>query len=181
MGNSRLEKYYNDIAKKNIQNHFRLKNDMQVPRIKKISVNMSSRHVIVDNKIISHIYDQILAITGQRPLITKAKKSIATFKLRKNMQIGCKVTLRRTIMYEFLDRLINIALPRVRDFKGLDSNQFDGKGNFTLGLKEQIIFPEIEYNKVVKIMGMNIVFVTSTNSNKEAKFLLKTFNLPFYN
>jgi len=181
MSNSRLENHYNTISKKELEKEFGFKNDMSLPKLKKISVNVSIKEAITDSKAIDKVYDEIMAITGQKPLITYAKKSIAAFKLRQGMRIGCKVTLRKTMMYEFLDRLINIALPRVRDFKGLSSKQFDGNGNFSLGIKEQIIFPEIDYNKVAKIRGMNIVIVTSTNKNEEAKFLLKTFNLPFYN
>jgi large subunit ribosomal protein L5 len=181
MANSRLEKHYSTVSKKELKEHFKFKNDMQIPRLKKISINVSVKDAVTDSKVIDKVYDEIMAITGQKPVITKAKKSIATFKLREGMKIGCKVTLRKTIMYEFLDRLINIALPRVRDFKGLSSKQFDGNGNFSLGIKEQIVFPEVDYNKIDKIRGMNIIIVTSTNSNEEAKFLLKTFNLPFYN
>ena len=181
MVSSRLEKHYNKVSAPQLKKHFNFKNDMQVPRLKKISINVSIKDAVNDSKAIDKIYEEIMAISGQKPAITKAKKSIAGFKLREGMKIGCKVTLRKTMMYEFLDRLINIALPRVRDFKGLSAKQFDGNGNFCLGIKEQIVFPEIDYNKVDKIRGMNIVIVTSTNNNEEAKFLLKTFNLPFYN
>lgn len=181
MTNSRLEKHYNTVSRKELKKHFSFKNDMQIPKLKKISINVSVKEAITDSKVMDKVYDEIMAITGQKPLITKAKKSIAAFKLREGMKIGCKVTLRKSIMYEFLDRLVNIALPRVRDFKGLSSKQFDSSGNFSLGIKEQIVFPEVDYNKIDKIRGMNIVIVTSTNNNEEAKFLLKTFNLPFYN
>ncbi len=177
----RLEKHYHEVSVKQLQDQFKFQNEMQVPKLEKISVNMSASDTTIDSKVIDKIHDDITLVTGQKATITKAKKSIAGFKLRKGMKIGCKVTLRRTIMYEFLDRLINIALPRSRDFKGLSSNQFDGNGNFALGIKEQIVFPEIDYNNVAKIRGMGIVIVTSTNSNEEARFLLKTFNLPFYN
>jgi len=181
MTSSRLETHYKHFSRKELKDRFSFKNDMQIPKLKKISVNVSTRDAIVDPKIIDKICHEIMAITGQKPVITKAKKSIAAFKLRKGMSIGCKVTLRRTVMYEFLDRLINIALPRVRDFKGLSTRQFDGKGNFSLGIKEQIIFPEIDYNNISKIRGMNVVIVTSARNDEESKFLLKTFNLPFYN
>ncbi|MSO13357.1 50S ribosomal protein L5 [Candidatus Aquarickettsia rohweri] len=181
MVSSRLEKHYNTVSTPQLKKHFDFKNDMQVPKLKKISINISVKDAVNDSKIIDKIYEELMVISGQKPVVTKAKKSIAGFKLRQGMKIGCKVTLRKTMMYEFLDRLINIALPRVRDFKGLSFKQFDGNGNFCLGIKEQIVFPEIDYNKIDKIRGMNIVIVTSTNSNEEAKFLLKTFNLPFYN
>jgi large subunit ribosomal protein L5 len=179
MSISRLEKHYKIFSTKQLRDFFQFKNEMEIPKLKKISVNMSSKEVLDNSKIIEKIYEDLMLITGQKPAITKAKKSIAGFKLRKNISIGCKVTLRRTIMYEFLDRLINIALPRVRDFRGLSSKQFDGNGNFALGIKEKIVFPEIDYNKIDKIRGMDIVIVTSTNCNKKAKFLLQTFNLPF--
>lgn len=178
---ARLEIHYHKTGKKQLQEHFRFKNVMQIPKIQKISINVSVKDAITDSKIIDKVYSDIMNITGQKPLITRAKKSIAGFKLRQGTKIGCKVTLRKTIMYEFLDRLVNVALPRVRDFKGLNAQQFDGNGNFALGIKEQIIFPEIDYNKIDKIRGMNIVIVTSTKNNNEAKYLLKTFNLPFYN
>lgn len=181
MTSSRLEKHYKEVSRKQLKEHFKFKNDMQVPKLEKISINVSVKEATTDSKVIDKVYDEVMAITGQRPLVTKAKKSIAAFKLREGMKIGCKVTLRKTMMYEFLDRLITIALPRVRDFKGFSSKQFDGNGNFSLGIKEQIVFPEVDYNKIDKIRGMNIVIITSTNSNEEAKFLLKTFNLPFYN
>jgi large subunit ribosomal protein L5 len=181
MTNARLEKHYIEVSTQKLQNHFGFKNKMQIPKLKKISVNVSAKEAITDSKVMQKVFDEMMSITGQKPLITKAKKSIAAFKLREGIEIGCKVTLRKTIMYEFLDRLVNIALPRVRDFKGLNSKQFDGHGNFSLGIKEQIIFPEIDYNKIDKIRGMNIVIVTSTNSDEEAKFLLETFNLPFLN
>lgn len=181
MGNSRLEQHYHKVGVKQLSDRFKFKNKMQIPRLNKISINISAKEAVSDSKLIDKICDDMVLVTGQKPVITRAKKSIADFKLRKGMKIGCKVTLRKTMMYEFLDRLINIALPRVRDFKGLSSRQFDGNGNFGLGIKEQIVFPEIDYNKVDKIRGMNIVIVTSTNSNEEAKFLLETFNLPFYN
>lgn len=178
---ARLEKHYHMVGKKQLQNHFCFKNVMQVPKIIKISINVSVKDAVADSKVINKISGEIMQITGQTPVVTRAKKSISGFKLRQGMKIGCKVTLRKRLMYEFLDRLVNIALPRVRDFKGLNANQFDGNGNFSLGIREQIIFPEIDYNAVDKIRGMNIVIVTSAKNNDEAKYLLKTFNLPFYN
>ena len=181
MSKSRLEQYYIQAGKKKIKKQFGFKNDLQIPKLKKIIVSICTKEAVGDSKIIDKACEDLMIITGQKPIVTKAKKSIAGFKLREGMKIGCKVTLRRTMMYEFLDRLINIALPRVRDFKSLSSRQFDGRGNFSLGIKEQIVFPEIDYNKVDKIRGMNIVIVTSTMVNKEAKFLLETFNMPFLN
>lgn len=181
MNKPRLEEHYIKTGKKKIKKHFGFKNDLQVPKLEKIVVSICTKEAVGDSKVIEKACDDLMVITGQKPVITKAKKSIAGFKLREGMKIGCKVTLRRKIMYEFLDRLINIALPRVRDFKGLNSRQFDGKGNFSLGIKEQIIFPEVDYNKIDKIRGMNIVIVTSTLVNEEARFLLETFNMPFLN
>lgn len=181
MTNSRLEKHYNTVSIKELKKRFGFQNDMRIPKLTKISINVSIKEAITDPKAIDKVHNELMAITGQKPIVTHAKKSIAAFKLRQGMRIGCKVTLRKTMMYEFLDRLINIALPRVRDFKGLSSKQFDGNGNFSLGIREQIIFPEIDYNKIDKIRGMNIVIVTSSNQNEEAKCLLETFNIPFYN
>ena len=181
MNKPRLEEHYIKTGKKKIKKQFGFKNDLQVPKLEKIVVSVCTKEAVGDSKVIEKACEDLMVITGQKPVITKAKKSIAGFKLREGMKIGCKVTLRRKIMYEFLDRLINIALPRVRDFKGLNSRQFDGRGNFSLGIKEQIIFPEVDYNKVDKIRGMNIVIVTSTLVNEEARFLLETFNLPFLN
>jgi large subunit ribosomal protein L5 len=181
MTRARLEEHYIKVGKKQLQDKFEFKNQMQIPKLEKIIVNISVKEAVSDTKVIDKVYEDLMVITGQKPVVTKAKKSIAGFKLRQGMKIGCKVTLRKKMMYEFLDRLVNLALPRVRDFKGLSSKQFDGKGNFSLGIKEQIVFPEIDYNKVDKIRGMNIVIVTSTDVNEEAKFLLETFNVPFLN
>lgn len=181
MKNARLQKHYMNFSRIELKKKFNFRNDMRIPKIEKISINVSTKNAIVDSKILHTVYNEITSITGQKPVVTRAKKSIAAFKLRKGVQIGYKVTLRRTLMYEFLDRLVNIALPRVRDFKGLNSKQFDGNGNFSLGIKEQIIFPEIDYNTTFGIRGMNIVIVTSAFNDIEAKFLLETFNLPFYN
>jgi large subunit ribosomal protein L5 len=178
---SRLKKIYDEEIKISLQEKMKYKSSMEVPVIQKITINVGLGQAVKDKKVIDHAVGDIEKISGQKPVITKAKKSIAAFKLRKGMSIGCKVTLRKTIMYEFLDRLINVALPRVRDFKGLNSGQFDGKGNFSLGIKEQIIFPEIDYNSIEKIRGMNVVIVTSAKNDKESKLLLKSFNLPFYN
>jgi large subunit ribosomal protein L5 len=154
---------------------------MQVPRLEKIVVNIGVGEAVQDSKKADAAATDLTAITGQHPVITKAKRSIATFKLRKDMSIGCKVTLRGQRMYEFLDRLITVALPRVRDFRGIPGKSFDGRGNFALGLKEQIVFPEIDYDRVDAVRGMNVVVVTTARTDAEAKALLKGFDMPFAN
>lgn len=172
------EKYKNEIVQSLIKKH-NYGNVMQVPRIEKIVVNRGVGEAIQNAKLMDSMVEELAVITGQKPVITKAKKSVAAFKLREGMQIGCKVTLRGDRMYEFLDRLINVALSRVRDFKGVSIKSMDGRGNFNLGLTEQIIFPEIEYDKIEKIKGMNIVIVTSAKTNEEAKSLLAELGMPF--
>jgi len=159
--------------------HFNYKNIMQVPRLEKIVINMGLGEAIQNIKILDSALAEIAAITGQRPVITKARRSIAQFKLRAGMPIGCMVTLRKERMYEFLNRLINVALPRVRDFRGLAPHAFDGRGNYSLGLKEQIIFPEINYDKIDKIKGMNIVITTTAKTDEEGKELLRLLGMPF--
>jgi len=154
---------------------------MQVPRLEKIVVNMGVGEAVQDSKKAEAAAADLTAITGQHPVITKAKRSIATFKLRQGMPIGCKVTLRRERMYEFLDRLITVALPRVRDFRGISGRSFDGRGNFALGLKEQLVFPEIDYDRVDATRGMDVVVVTTAKTDAEAKALLKAFDMPFAN
>lgn len=154
-------------------------NPMKLPKLEKIVVNMGVGEAAADSKAVNAAVADMTRITGQKPVVTRAKKSIAGFKLREHQPIGCKVTLRGARMYEFLERLVNIALPRVRDFRGLSSKAFDGKGNYSLGLKEQIIFPEIDYDKMDKIRGLDIVVVTTANTNEEGKALLKGFNMPF--
>lgn len=154
-------------------------NPMQVPRLQKIVVNMGLGEATQNNKILEAAAAELAAITGQKPIITKAKKSVATFKLRKGMSIGCCVTLRSNIMYEFMDRLVSVALPRVRDFQGVSRKGFDGRGNYSMGLKEQIIFPEIDYDKVEKVRGMNITFVTSARTDDEGRMLLEALGLPY--
>lgn len=158
---------------------FNYKNPMQVPKMEKIVINMGLGEAIQNVKIIDVAVQELAAITGQKPVINKAKKSIATFKLRQGMPIGCSVILRKSHMYEFFDRLVNAALPKVRDFRGVSANAFDGRGNFSIGLQEQIIFPEIEYDKVDKIKGMNITIVTTAKTDNEARFLLKMMGVPF--
>ncbi|CAL7962914.1 large subunit ribosomal protein L5 [Alphaproteobacteria bacterium] len=175
----RLKEHYNNVGRKALAEKFKYENIMQVPKLQKIVVSTGAKEVLVDPKLMDKIASELMAITGQKPIITRAKKSIAGFKLKEGAVLGCKVTLRSNIMYEFLDRLVNIALPRVRDFKGFYPTQFDGRGNFSIGLKEQIIFPEINYDKVDKVRGMNIVVVTSARNNIEAKALLEVFNMPF--
>ena len=175
---SRLkEKYLKEILP-NLQKELGLTNSMQVPRIKKITLNMGVGEVLQDKKAIEKAQSDLEKLSGQKPLITKAKKSVASFKIRDGMPIGVKVTLRKNRMYEFLDRLISIALPRVRDFRGLNMKSFDGTGNYSLGIKEQIIFPEIDYDNVDKIRGLDITITTSAQNNEEALALLNAFNFP---
>ncbi|HPI63043.1 MAG TPA: 50S ribosomal protein L5 [Alphaproteobacteria bacterium] len=171
------ENYYNVIRPK-LMKDFGYKNLMQTPRLEKIVVNMGVGKAAQDSKKINTAVEELTLITGQKPVITKARKSIATFKLRQGMPIGCKVTLRGNRMYEFLDRLVTIALPRVRDFRGISGKSFDGAGNYSFGLKEQIVFPEINYDKIDQIRGMDIIIVTSAKTNDEAKALLKAFDMP---
>ena len=178
---ARLKKYYQSELKIRLKENLGFKNILEVPKITKIVVNIGVGEAAADSKKIDSAVSDLTAITGQKPMITQAKKSIAGFKLRKGVKIGCKVTLRKNRMYEFLDRLIYIALPRVRDFKGLSKKSFDGKGNYSIGIKEQIIFPEIDYDKIDKVRGMDISIVTSTNNQTHAFELLKGFNLPFKN
>jgi large subunit ribosomal protein L5 len=158
---------------------FGYKNSMEVPRLDKIVVNMGVGEAVSDSKKIKSAVGEMALITGQQPVVTKAKKSVATFKLREGMPVGCKVTLRRERMYEFLDRLVNIALPRVRDFRGLSGKSFDGRGNYAMGLKEQIVFPEIDYDSVESIRGMDIIICTTAKTDQEARALLKGFDMPF--
>jgi len=162
-----------------LMKHFHYKNIMQVPKLDKIVVNMGLGEAIQNIKILDSALEEIAVITGQRPVITKAKRSIAQFKLRTGMPIGCMVTLRKERMYEFLNRLINVALPRVRDFRGFSPHAFDGRGNYSLGIREQIIFPEIDYDKIDKIKGMNIVIVTTARTDEEGRELLKLMGMPF--
>ena len=176
---SRLkEKYLNEI-KDEMQKKFQYKNVMQIPKLDKIVINMGVGEAKENAKILDTAVKDLETITGQKAVVTRAKNSVANFKLREGQPIGCKVTLRGERMYEFLDRLVNLALPRVRDFRGVNPNAFDGRGNYALGIKEQIIFPEIEYDKVDKVRGMDIIFVTTAKSDEEARELLTQFNMPF--
>ncbi|UEM22321.1 50S ribosomal protein L5 [Skermanella mucosa] len=176
---TRLKKQYDDVVRPKLKAEFNYANDMEVPRIEKIVINMGVGEATTDGKKVNSAVAELTAIAGQRPVVTKARKSIAQFKLREGMSIGCKVTLRRERMYEFLDRLVTVALPRVRDFRGVPGNSFDGRGNYAMGLKEQIIFPEIDYDKIDEIRGMDIIIVTTAKTDKEAKALLKGFDMPF--
>ena len=181
MAATRLQELYETTVRPALMQEFGYKNPMQVPHLEKIIVNMGVGEAVQDSKKADAAASDLTAITGQHPVITKAKRSIATFKLRKDMPIGCKVTLRGQRMFEFLDRLITVALPRVRDFRGIPGKSFDGRGNFALGLKEQIVFPEIDYDRVDAVRGMNVVVVTTAETDAEAKALLKGFDMPFAN
>ncbi len=176
---ARLREHYASTVRKALQEQFGYRNPMQVPRLEKIVINMGVGEASQDAKKIEVAVAELTAIAGQKPVVTRAKTSIAGFKLREGQVVGCKVTLRSAQMYEFLDRLVNIALPRVRDFRGVPGKSFDGRGNYSLGLKEQIVFPEIDYDKVDRIRGMDIVFVTTAKSDEECKALLKGFEVPF--
>ena len=178
---ARLQEHYKKVVREALTKEFGYTNPMQVPKIDKIVINMGVGEATADSKKINIAVAELTAIAGQKPVITKARKSIAVFKLREGMAIGCKVTLRKQHMYEFLDRLVNIALPRVRDFRGISGKSFDGRGNYTLGLKEQLVFPEIDYDKVDKVRGMDIVICTTAKTDAEAKALLKGFDMPFIN
>jgi large subunit ribosomal protein L5 len=178
---SRLRDHYNSSVRKTMQEQFQYDNPMQVPRVTKVVLNMGVGEGTQDRKRVDAAVGDMTLIAGQKPVVTRAKKSIAGFKLREGMAIGCKVTLRRERMYEFLDRLINIALPRVRDFRGLSKKSFDGRGNFAMGIKEQIIFPEISYDKVDKVRGLDIIICTTAKDDAEAQALLKAFDMPFAN
>lgn len=173
-----LGKYRSEIIAK-MQKEFNYSNAMQVPKLDKVVINMGVKEGASDIKIIEHLAVELGKIAGQKPLITRAKKSIAAFKLRENSPIGLKVTLRRQRMYEFVDRLFNVAMPRIRDFRGYSDKSFDDNGNYTLGIQEQIIFPEIEFDKVKKVQGMDVTFVTTANNREEGKVLLELLGLPF--
>jgi large subunit ribosomal protein L5 len=176
-----MKEFYHTEVVPALKKHFGYKNIMQVPRLEKVVINMGLGEAIQNIKILDSAMEEITAIAGQRPIITKARRSIAQFKLRAGMPIGCMVTLRKGRMYEFLNRLINVALPRVRDFRGFSPHAFDGRGNYALGIREQIIFPEINYDKIDKIKGMNIVITTTAKTDEEGKELLKLLGLPFKN
>jgi large subunit ribosomal protein L5 len=176
---ARLKQIFNEKIVPELKQKLELKNTMQVPRILKITVNMGVGEAVADKKVMDAATADMAKITGQKPAVTKAKKSVATFKVRDGQAIGCKVTLRGDRMYEFLDRLVNIVLPRVRDFKGVSTKSFDGRGNYTLGLHDQLIFPEISYEKVDKMKGMNVTIVTTAPNDNQARTLLKHLGMPF--
>jgi large subunit ribosomal protein L5 len=178
---TRLQDHYEKVVRPALIKEFGYTNAMQCPRLEKIVVNMGVGEAVQDGKKVDAAVGDLTLITGQKPVVTRAKKSIATFKLRENMPIGCKVTLRRQRMFEFLDRLVNIALPRVRDFRGVSAKSFDGRGNYALGLKEQLVFPEVDYDKIDQVRGMDIVIVTTATTDAEAKALLRGFDMPFAN
>ena len=176
---STLKDYYNSTVAPAMMKKFGYQNVMQIPKLDKVVVNVAAGEAKDNAKVIDAIMNDLSLITGQKPVVCRAKKSVANFKLREGMPIGVKVTLRGEKMYEFLDRLVNLALPRVRDFRGVNPNAFDGRGNYALGIKEQIIFPEIEYDKVDKVRGMDVIFVTTAKTDEEARELLRLFNMPF--
>jgi large subunit ribosomal protein L5 len=178
---ARLQEYYRDTVVKQLMEQFGYKSIMEVPRIRKITLNMGVGEAVADKKVMDNAVGDMQKIAGQKPVVTKAKKSIATFKDREGYQLGCMVTLRRVRMYEFLDRLVNVAIPRVRDFRGISARSFDGRGNYNMGIKEQIIFPEIEYDKIDVLRGMNITITTTAKTDAEAKALLAAFKFPFKN
>jgi large subunit ribosomal protein L5 len=178
---TRLEKHYKEQVVPKLMERFGYANPMQVPKITKVTLNMGVGEAVANKKVLENAIDDMSKIVGQKPVATLARKSIATFKIRDGYPIGCKVTLRRARMYEFLDRLINVALPRVRDFRGVSGRSFDGRGNFNFGVKEQIIFPEINYDQVDALRGMDIAITTSAGTNEEAKALLEAFSFPFRN
>jgi large subunit ribosomal protein L5 len=178
---ARLQEHYIKTVREALTKEFSYKNAFEVPKLDKVVINMGVGEAVNDRKAVDGAVADLTAITGQKPVITKSRVSIATFKLRENMAIGAKVTLRRDRMYEFVDRLVNIALPRVRDFRGLNGKSFDGRGNFAMGLKEQIVFPEIDYDKVDMVRGMDIIICTTAKTDAEAKALLRGFDFPFVN
>jgi large subunit ribosomal protein L5 len=178
---ARLQEYYRDTVVNQLMQQFGYKSVMEVPRIRKITLNMGVGEAVADKKIMDNAVGDLQKIAGQKPVVTKAKKSIATFKVREGYPVGCMVTLRRTRMFEFLDRLISVAIPRIRDFRGIPGRSFDGRGNYNMGIKEQIIFPEIEYDKIDALRGMNITITTTAKTDAEAKALLAAFKFPFKN
>lgn len=176
---SRMKDKYNDEVAKGLMEKFGYKNVMEIPKIEKVVINMGVGEAVSNPKILDVAVNDMMTIAGQKPVVTRAKKSIAAFKIREGMPIGAKVTLRGERMYQFLDKLLNIALPRVRDFRGVSPKSFDGRGNYTMGIKEQLIFPEIEYDKIDKVRGMDIIIVTTAKTDEEARELLKLMGMPF--
>lgn len=178
---ARLKDFYKETVVKSLTEQFGYKSVMEVPRIEKITLNMGVGEAVADKKIMENAVSDLEKIAGQKVIVTKAKKSIASFKIRDDYPVGCKVTLRRERMYEFLDRLITVAIPRIRDFRGISAKSFDGRGNYNMGVKEQIIFPEIEYDKIDALRGMNITITTTAKTDEEARALLSAFSFPFRN
>jgi large subunit ribosomal protein L5 len=178
---SRLQTLYREQLAADLKERLGYRSSMQVPRLQKITINMGVGEAIADKKVLEHAVSDLRALAGQQPIITHARKSVAAFKVREGWPVGCKVTLRRERMYEFLDRLINVAIPRIRDFRGLSGKAFDGRGNYSMGLKEQIVFPEIDYDKIDALRGMDITITTSARSDAEARALLEAFKFPFRN
>ena len=176
---NRLQEKYSNSVKKELASKFNYKSSMQIPKLEKIVINMGVGDAVAISKVLDDAVEELTVIAGQKPVVTKAKKSIANFKLREGMPIGCKVTLRGERMYQFFDKLVSISLPRVRDFRGVNPNAFDGRGNYTLGVKEQLIFPEINFDKIKKIRGMDIVIVTTASSDEEGRALLSLMGMPF--
>ena len=175
---ARLQEFYRDTVTKSLMEQFSYKSVMEVPRISKITLNMGVGEAVADKKILDNAVGDMQKIAGQKPVVTKARKSIATFKVREGYPVGCMVTLRRVQMYEFLDRLVSIAIPRIRDFRGISGKAFDGRGNFAMGITEQIVFPEIDYDKIDTIRGLDIAITTSAKTNEQGRALLKAFNFP---
>ena len=178
---ARLQQYYKDTVVKQMMDQFGYKSVMEVPQIKKITLNMGVGEAVADKKVMEHAVGDMKKIAGQKPVVTMSRKSIAGFKIRDNYPVGCMVTLRRTHMYEFLDRLVSVAIPRIRDFRGISGKSFDGRGNYNMGIKEQIIFPEIDYDKIDALRGMNISITTTAKTDEEARALLAAFKFPFKN
>ena len=176
---ARLKDFYQDTVIGQLKEQFGYKNPMQIPRLTKITLNMGVGEAVADRKVMEHAVADMTKIAGQKPIVINARKSVAGFKVREGWPVGCKVTLRREQMYEFLDRLINIAIPRIRDFRGLNARAFDGRGNYNMGVREQIIFPEIDYDKIDALRGMDITFTTTATTDEEGRALLKAFNFPF--
>jgi len=176
---ARLQQHYRDTVIPQMMESFGYKNVMEVPRISKITLNMGVGEAASNKKVMEHAVNDMAAIAGQKPIVRLARKSVATFKIRDGWPVGCKVTLRRTNMWEFMDRLVNISIPRIRDFRGLNRKSFDGRGNFSMGVEEQIMFPEIDFDKIDKIRGMDITITTTAKNNEEGLALLKAFNFPF--
>jgi len=176
---ARLKQHYDEVVRPALQEKFGYSNPMMVPKLDKIVINMAVGKAVQDRKKLDSAMDELTRISGQKPMLVRARKSVANFKLREGMPIGCKATLRRERMYEFVDRLVNVAMPRIRDFRGVNPKAFDGRGNYALGLKEQIVFPEINYDAVDEVRGMDIIFCTTARTNEEARFLLEGFRMPF--